>query len=122
MEKLGYENLEKLALFGAEFGNVIEDIANKEGIFSLFKLADEATALASVKVDQVVAELKDLSDDEYLALSEKVKQKLDLKNDVLEAKVEAGMDLVVEFVGLGIDGIALVAKAKSLFAPAVVPA
>lgn len=114
-EKLGIESLEKLAMFGAEFGNVVEDIANKQGVFSLFQLADEAAALSSLKIDQVIAEVKDLSQSEYEQLSAKVKAKLDLADDVIEAKVEAGIDLVAEVIELGVSGVALVSKAKALF-------
>ena len=122
MEKYGYENIEKLALFGAEFGNVVEDLANKEGIFSVFKLADEAKDLAGVKLDLVLKELADLSLPEREALNVKLKAKIDLSNDVLEAKIEGGLDLAGECVAVGAQVLALIGKAKDLFAkPVVVP-
>jgi hypothetical protein len=109
----GIAELLKVAMLGAEGANVVEDILNKEGLFSLFKLADEASAMASLDADLLLKEVKELDSDDYAALYAAVKDKLDLSDDELEKKLEGGIDLVYQSVSVG---LATLSKVQELLA------
>lgn len=118
---LGYSGIEKIVLLGAEAVNVGEKIANKGGVFAAFSLIDEVQALGSLEKGQILAEAKDLTREERLALSASFKAKLVLENKALEAKIEAGADVVDDAIELGMaavevykSGVVLVEKVKAV--------
>lgn len=120
---LGYEGIEKLMLLAAEGVNIGEKIVNKEGVLSAIALVDEIQALSTLEKGQVIAEAKDLTKEERLALSLSFKNKLVLQNKALEAKIEGGLDVVDEAIDIGFEAMAaythvtvLVDKVKTLIA------
>lgn len=121
----GVEQILKVAMLGAEGANVADDIMNKAGLFSLFKLFDEVKALATVDKEWLLAELKELDSEDYEKVSSAIKEKLDLRDDELEARLEKGMDLVHKSIAVGMDTLTkiseLVESWKGLLLPKPVP-
>lgn len=106
-----------------EGGNVADAAAHDQGnaiakLSHLTKLLDEVMALGSFSAPALVAQIKDLSSEEKAQIVSHFKAKLDLANDVLEAKIEAGLDLLIEVVTFAESGVALVKKVGAAFKPA----
>ena len=121
-EEYSVDQIGLLVDFGAELVNVGDKIIHKKGIFALFNLSDEASALAGLDVELLKKQAADVSPEERAQLNDRFKNKLVLINKELEAKIEAGADLVDDAIDLGIrgiklfnEGIALVEQVKELF-------
>ena len=122
-EKLGTDQIKKVVDALVEAGNVAGLIAADKGNFLqratyLMRLSDEAIGLASLDVKALRAQFADLDDQEKAELVAHAKDKFDLADDVLEAKIEAGFDLVEE-VGVAIKAnYDLVKKVAAFLKPA----
>lgn len=101
MEKLGIDQLEKIVEASGEAINVIERVTSGSGIWAVFQLTDELSALAGLSGPVVLAQLKDLSTDERKSLLGKLKAKVSLSNKALEAKIESGVDCLDEAIDYG---------------------
>jgi hypothetical protein len=102
-EKQGIEQLLKVVDVMVEAGNVAEKIfEEKAGPIAkathLLKMSDELIGLAGLDVAKLKAQFKDLDGAEKEELLAHAKQKFDLENDALEAKIESGLDLALEAV------------------------
>ena len=118
----GVDELMKVAMLGAEGANVVEDILNKEGLFSLFKLADEASAMASLDAGVLKSEVGELDSEDYQKLYSAVKDKLDLSDEELEKKLEGGIDLVYQSVSVGLATLSKVQELLALWKELLNPA
>lgn len=99
--KYGTEQIEKVLDVVVEAGNVAEKIVKEGGgviskVSHLLKLADELIKVAGLVPSQLKLEFADLDANEKEKLMAHMKEKFDLENDALEAKIEAGLDLAVE--------------------------
>lgn len=100
-EKQGIEQVKKVLNVLVEAGNVAEKMLNEKGgavakVTHLMKLTDEVVGLVGLNPTQLKAELADLDPAEKAELIAHAKEKFDLENDVLEGKIEAGLDLAIE--------------------------
>lgn len=111
---VGIDGLKKVVLAAAELLNVASKIINKEGIFVAFQLADELTALSNLDAAALKAEVADLSPEEKLDLVNTFKQKLVLQKPEVEAKIEAGVDVLNDAVEVVVSAVVVVQKAKAL--------
>ena len=118
----GIAELKKVVMLACEGANVAEGILNKEGLFSLFRLADEASALASLNKEELMAEIKELDSEDYAELYSAAKAKLDLKDDALEAKLEGGVDLVYQSVRVGLESLSKIRELMELWKGLLSPA
>jgi len=115
-EAYGVEQMKKVLDVIIEGGNVAPKVhaaTNVVGkITALVPLADELAALVTLRPTLLKKEWHDLSDEEKAELKTHVKAKFDLEDDVLEAKVEAGFELVNEAVDLVEKAVAYVQALK----------
>jgi hypothetical protein len=105
MEKQGIDQLKKVVDVLAEGGNVAEKmLSEKAGPIAkathLLKLSDELIGLAGLQPALLKEQFKDLDAAEKAELIAHAKAKLDLVDDAVEAKIEAGLDLAIEAVEL----------------------
>lgn len=96
----GVENTIKMVQLIAEAGNVAEDVAKAKGgllgkIGLVSDLFDEIMALTSVNWGELKNELGELDDEDMAQVTAALKEKLDLDNDLLEDKIEKGVELLV---------------------------
>ena len=115
-EKLGVEGLKKVVLAVAEAANVVSKVVHGKGLLVALSLMDELSALGGLDADTLKAEVKDLSLEEKEELKKALKDKLVLQNPAVEAKIEAGLDVVDEAVGVVQDALKVVEKIKALAA------
>lgn len=120
---VGIENLKKIVVLGAEGLNVGSKIIHGGGLLSLLGLVDEVSALGTLDKNAILAEVKDLSEEEKKMLSDLFKSKLQLQNAEVEKKIEAGVDVLNEAVLLAAaavdlykSGAALVDRVKGIIA------
>lgn len=95
MQSLGIENLKKGVKLAIEFGEEIERLTkNPNKLTALIGFFDEVMQVPEVakNIEQTVAEIKDLSEDERRELKTFVAAEFDLENDKVEEKVEAAID------------------------------
>jgi len=118
---VGIDNIRKIAMLGVEGLNVGIKVMNGGGLFGLLSLIDEVNAVKSIKKEELMMEIKDLSKEERLQLLEEIKQKLQLDKKEIEAKIEEGMDLLNEAIEIGYSamgvihsGVELVKKAEQI--------
>lgn len=102
---MGIEQLKKLVETIAEGINVGFKLFNKAGIFAIFELSDDLSALASLSKDELVAQFKDLTVEERKELNALFKSKLVLSDKTLEAKIEESADCLEQAVALVHDGV-----------------
>lgn len=94
---LGIDNLKKAGKFGVGLGMQIEK-ALADGKFTWTDLpgfVDELLEIPGIvnNREAIVAEFKDLTIDERAELLAYLKQEFDLADDVLESKIEKGLDI-----------------------------
>lgn len=123
MEKLGVDQIEKVLDVVLEAGNVAEKVLKEPGgavakLSHLTAMFDEVVALAGVSPAAVVAQFKDLDAEEKGKLFERLRVKLDLADDLLEAKIELGLALALEAEELVKKVIAFAQSFKAVAAPA----
>ena len=104
MEKLGIEEV-KLALgLGISVGELVESLADGIGLSDIGKLVSVVkhapSAISSIKSGKIIPELKDLDEAEKTELKDYLKEEFDLSDDNLEAKIEAGLFVVIDLCGL----------------------
>lgn len=95
MQSLGIENLKKGVKLAIEFGEEIERLTkNPNKLTALIGFFDEVMQVPEVakNIDNISAEIKDLTDDERIELKAYVANEFDIENDKLEARIEAGLD------------------------------
>lgn len=93
MPELGIDQLEKIVDAVGEAINVVDKVVHGGGIWPVFTLTDELSALGGLKGEVVLAQLKDLSVDERKGLLAKLKAKCPLivkEVDVLDEVVDFG--------------------------------
>lgn len=114
MDKLPIDQLSKIVEASAEAINVIEKVTHGGGIWAVFSLTDELSALSGLNGAIVAAQLKDLSIDERKSLLSLLKAKVSLSDKALEAKIESGVDCLDEVVDYGFQVYADVIATKVL--------
>ena len=95
MQSLGIENLKKGVKLAIDFGEEIERLTkNPNKLTALIGFFDEVMQVPEVakNIDNIAAEIKDLSDDERVELKAYIANEFDIENDKLEARIEAGLD------------------------------
>lgn len=100
-EKLGVEQIQKAVLLVLALGNAVDHIVRHPelGVTRFVKLTDcfdELMAMSNFDAEKLKAEFQDLDAAEKAALGILVKEKFDIEDDKLEAKVEEGVDLFAE--------------------------
>jgi len=105
MEQFGIDQLEVIVDAAGEGINVGEKLLTGGGIFSAFALTDELAALGRLDTKAVVAQLKDVSQVEGVALRARFAAKVVLKNKALEAKLEGGTDGLAEAVEVVMEAV-----------------
>lgn len=103
-EKVGIEKLTAIVEAVGEGYNVLYKVTHGGGVLSALALTDELSSLGGLSKDAVVAEVKDLSQEERKQLLQIVKNKVSISDKALEAKIEAGVDCLDEVVSLGFEG------------------
>ncbi len=112
---VGIENLKKVVTVGAEALNVGSKMMNGGGILSLLSLIDEMAVIKSIDKALVVVEFQDLSKGEREELVALAKSKVVLQKKPVEAKIEDGLDLVMDCIDLAYVALEVVESAKKLF-------
>ena len=112
--KYGIDQIKKVAALSCELVNVISKVANNQGVFSLFQVADELMAMSNLNADELKLEINELSEEDRSELIIFMKDKLALVNSQLEAKVEGGLDVVNEVFGLCIEAGQILVRAKAI--------
>lgn len=129
-EKKGTEQIKKVLDALLEAGNVADKMINEKGgalarVTMLIKMSDELIALTGLNVGELKAEWKDLDDAEKAELIAHAKEKFDILEDAVEAKIESAFDLAFEaekLVEAGIEfGKKALAFAKAPAAPVPAP-
>lgn len=114
----GVDQLRKFVDLAGELMNVGEALLNKGGLFQLFRLTDEASAMSSVDMDLVKKQYREMDEEDRGVLLSALKSKLDLDNDILEKKIEDGADLVEDALVLGVqaynDAVDYYGKVKAM--------
>ena len=100
----GTKEFEEMVAFGMGIGKAIasslEDGKFDFGdVFKILPALMQANA-AIQGMEKIPAELKDLDDAEYKALTEKFKAEFDLEDDEVEAKVELGYQIALKVAQL----------------------
>lgn len=111
----GVSEIQKVLDLAVELGNVIDVMANGGSIFSFSRLIDEVSALQGMNFEEFKKQIAELDAEDRGNLEMAVKAKLELHNKSLEAKIEQGVSLVEELVGIAESGLAFVMKVKALF-------
>ena len=99
-EILGIETLKQTALTAIKFGQKLEDaladgkLSWGEGLSLAIGVAPDVFKLVP-KASLIIAEYKDLSDEERKELAEFIVTELDLESDKVEVLVEKGFALLV---------------------------
>lgn len=96
-----YNNLLIITMALVEVGNVADKMGRAKGsarYMSIIDLADEAIMMSKVDMAKAKEELKLIKSDAGLKASflADVKEKLDLVDDVLEEKIEEGLELGIK--------------------------
>jgi len=115
--QLGVTNLKKCLDVAYELGNVLEDAAAPNQSLSQrlghsMQLLDELMALPGVDFSKVDDEVRDLDDGDKAELLAHMKQKFDLDDDVLEAKVEEGVALAADLASTVVRSVKYVGTLK----------
>lgn len=119
-----FVNLDKIIDAVGEGINVAHEIiVDKAGVFDVFKLTDEVSALSSIPKGAVLSELKSLDVDGRKELDARFAAKVSLSDKALEAKIEKGeltLEHAIDVVYQAIDVVtaveAIVNEVKSIFA------
>lgn len=109
-KKLPIDQIFPLVDLVAEGSNVVDKIGRTKGMskyMTLMELIDEMAALGNVDFDILEAQMKDLDNVELVAIADRIKTKLDLVDDELEAIIE-------DVVGAIVDAISLVKRCKNI--------
>ena len=101
----GVAQLTKIIEALAESLNVFSKLKHNQGIFVLFQLADEFTALGGIDSEELSKEIKELDEADRATLRAVLKAKLVLVNPAMEKKLEDGADLLDEVVAWGVSAI-----------------
>lgn len=109
---VGIDNLTKLVVFGCELINVGAKLLNGGSLWVLTSLIDDLGAVKTVKKENILAEIKDLSPEEKGQLFVLAKQTIKVGQDELDKKIKSGLDLVDEAIEVGIHGVAVIAEFK----------
>lgn len=122
-EKYGVEQVTRVMDVLVEAGNVAARMIGDQGgaaakVGHLLRMSDELIGLVGLDAAKLKAELADLSPEERAQLMAHVKEKFDLADDALEAKIEAGLGLAVKLQELVVELVALVRPADVAPAPA----
>lgn len=114
MEKYGVENIQKILFVMFDSVMAVDKMAAHEGILSLLQFTSDFSAMGTFNLDQFKLEVSEFSPEERADMKAKLKAKLVMHNPALEAKLESGVDLVDEGVGLVEANVAYVNKVKAL--------
>lgn len=126
--KYGIETIKKVLAVLIEAGNVLDKVKATPGPITgklafMLELTDELFALTGFSTAAFVQEVKDLDGAEKESLLAFLKEKLDLADDAVEAKVESGLALLVKLEGVIEEIVAFVKPAAPApEAPAPEPA
>lgn len=101
MEKVGIEQIKSVLMLILELGNVADYIGkhSEMGVTRFTKLTDlfdELVAMGQFDAAKLKAEYADLDEAEKAQLKLAIKEKFNIEDDKLEAKIEEGLDLVIE--------------------------
>lgn len=110
----GIENLKKVLSFGCELINVGSKMVNGAGLWQLTSLIDDVAAIKSIKKEDLLAEVKDLSAEERAELLALAKSSIKMTKEEIDKKVDQGLDLVNEAVDVGAEGLKVFAEVKSI--------
>jgi len=118
MEKIGIENLEKVAKSLGNIGTQLDRAwadkqINLEDMDEGIAIVMELPQLATVKYSQLDDEVKDLDEEEKVRMSNTFKSAFDLKNDSVEQNIEEGLIIV-----LGVIRFVMIFIKKPVEAPA----
>ena len=94
--------------------NVIHKVVNGSGVFAVFSLADELSALGGIKKEQLLLEINNASPNQRKDWLNALKNKISISDKVLEAKLEGGADLLNEEIDVVFDAISVVEGGKSV--------
>lgn len=98
VKQMGVDQIKKVLDVIIEAGNVSEKVASADSIIgkamALMPIADDLLRLMSLSPMVLRREWSDLDDAERKELIEYVREKLDISDDDLEARVEVGLELV----------------------------
>lgn len=114
-KKYGVNNIVPILLFVAELGNILDVVGRAKGMaryMLITGLLDEVAALGMVDFEIMKQEILELDAGEREELQEKLKEKLDLVDDNLEAFIEDGIGIVEDAYSLISRSIELVNKVK----------
>jgi len=114
-KKYGIDNILPALLFAAEVGNIIDAGGRVKGMaryMLITGLLDEVAAMGSVDFEVMKKEIAELDAGEREELQNKLKAKLDLVDDDLEAYIEDGIAIVEDAYSLIKRSIELVNKVK----------
>jgi hypothetical protein len=122
-KKYGITNLLPMILLAVEIGNVADKVGTTAGPTKWFHatgLFDELLALGTVDFSQVRKELSEIDAEERAVIVTKLNEKLDLKDDQLEATIESFISIAERQVSVIVDSIAAIKALKKVEAPVVV--
>lgn len=112
----GIENLKKVLSFGCELINVGSKMVNGAGLWQLTSLIDDVAAIKSLKKEDLLAEVKDLSAEERAELLALAKSSIKMTKEEIDNKVDQGLDLVNAAIDVGAEGLKVFAEVKSIVA------
>jgi hypothetical protein len=111
---VGIDNIKKLALLGAEATNVGIKVMGGGGLFPLLSLIDEVNAVKGIKIEELRAEVADLTKEEREEILTLLKDKIELSDKKLEDKIESELSVVDEAIDLGFMAVGLVKSVQAL--------
>lgn len=103
MKKYGISQLVILASITATLGSTVSDVledgkVNFGDISALMPLMGAFKDLTALDLNQVVPQLADLDASEVAELGKVFAEKFNISNDSLEAKVEAGLQIILKSI------------------------
>lgn len=102
----GISQIKKLLALPLEVGNVLDVILNEKDMSTgkklsyIFQLYDEAAALFTLDITQLRKEVTELDQTDKDDLKTFMRDKFNIKDDVLEAKIEESMDILDKIASL----------------------
>lgn len=120
-KKYGVAKITAVLALALEMGNVLSKVVSQPGpmiskLGFALELSDEVVGMVGFSAEEFKQEILDLDDAEKQQLLDFMKNKFDLADDALEAKIEHGLELVFKAEDLVKQVIAFAKAAKGAVA------
>lgn len=110
---MGFTQLQVVVTALAQAINGVYKITHGSGLFAIFGLLNDLSALSGLSKTELLAELKAMVPAERQALEALFKSKLSIADAAFVAKLDSGIDLFDTAVNLGLEGYDVLVKGQA---------